>query len=70
MNAKYAIDIIESERSWGQRLDETVYRDSKEEAEAYVKKYNAPNSSAAVPDWYSFAVLRGLVELDENGKEV
>jgi hypothetical protein len=64
MNAKYAVDIIESERGWGQRVDETKYFDDKVTAEQFVEKYNAKNNLPAVPDWYDYASQPYLVDLD------
>ncbi len=53
---KWAVDIIESERGWGSKVDETIHFDSKEEAEKYVKDYNTKyNSKSTVPDWYMYA---------------
>ncbi len=49
---KILVDIIESERGWGQRLDETKEFDTIEEAVAYVKEFNSHNDKETVPDWY------------------
>lgn len=49
------VEIIESERGWGQKLDETLYFDKREDAEEYVKIYNAQNTSVVVPEWYMYA---------------
>jgi hypothetical protein len=48
----YRVDIIESERGWGQKLDETLYFDNEEEAREYVRAFNARNTETTVPDWY------------------
>ena len=58
---KILVDIIESERGWGQRLDETKEFDTLEEAQAYVKEYNSHNDKEEVPDWYMRAQLRGYL---------
>lgn len=70
--AKYRVDIIESERGWGQRLEGSHYFDSREEAAAFVKEYNADNNLDVVPDWYMYATRPVLaeVEADENGSVV
>ena len=51
----WAVDIIESERGWGSKVDETKLFDSKESADAFVKEYNKDNTAAVAPDWYMAA---------------
>lgn len=48
----YRVDDIESERGWGQKVDETHYFRTEQEAKDYVKKFNARNTADVVPDWY------------------
>lgn len=55
---KYLVDIMEYERGWGSRLDETKSFDSKTEAEAYIKEFNSKNTETVVPDWYMVAESR------------
>jgi len=55
---KVRVQIIESERGWGQRIDETIYFDTKEEAELYCKEYNSKNNEASVPEWYMYASIQ------------
>lgn len=58
----YRVDIIESERGWGSKLDETLYFDNEAEARKYVADYNAKyNTSKEVPDWYMVAEYCGKV---------
>ncbi len=64
MNVKYQVVIIESERGWGQRVDEIRHFDSLKLAEQFVEDYNAANTLPRTPDWYMFARLEGLVDLD------
>lgn len=52
---RWAVNIIESERGWGQRVDETRMFDDYDEALDFVEKYNAENNLPYVPDWYMFA---------------
>lgn len=52
---RWSVDIIESERGWGQKVEDTVFFDSEEEAKAYVKNYNKDNNLPYVPDWYMYA---------------
>ena len=48
--------IIESERGWGQRVDDVLEFDTQEEADQYAKDYNSTHNTAAeVPDWYMYA---------------
>lgn len=55
MATKWQVLIIESERGWGQRIDETRTFEDYDEAVAFVKKYNAHNNLDKVPDWYMYA---------------
>ncbi len=53
----YTVNIIESERGWGSKIDEVIHFPTAEEADQYVKdyntKYNPPVKSLNdVPDWY------------------
>jgi len=52
---KYTVRIIESERGWGQIVDEIKEFDSDDEAYEFVRKYNAQNNLDYVPDWYMYA---------------
>ena len=51
----WAVDIIESERGWGTKVDETKLFDSKESADAFVIAYNKDNIETTVPEWYMYA---------------
>jgi hypothetical protein len=57
----YRVDLIEYERGWGSKIDDTLYFDNEEEAREYVKKFNAKNTEKVVPDWYMIADYRGRV---------
>ena len=58
----YRVDIIESERGWGQKIDETKYFDNELEARAFVQRYNDQyNTAKEVPDWYMVAQYVGKV---------
>lgn len=52
------VELIESERGWGQRLDEVREFPSREEAEAFVAEFNSKNNETTVPDWYMYARIR------------
>lgn len=49
---RYRVDVIESERGWGQKIDDQVYFDTLEEAKAYQKEVNSKNNLDYVPDIY------------------
>lgn len=51
----WTVDLIESERGWGQRLDETLEFDDYDKACEYVRDFNAQNDLPHVPDWYMYA---------------
>jgi hypothetical protein len=62
----FQVDIIESERGWGSKVDETIYFDNQEEAVKYANdyndKYNPPlKAGEGVPDWYMYARYAGRV---------
>ncbi len=52
MGELWRVDIIERERGWGSKIDETKYFDNKPEAEKFVRKYNSRNTASVAPDWY------------------
>ena len=51
----WRVTVIESERGWGQRVDEYRRFETKEEAQKWVKDYNKDNNLRDVPDWYMYA---------------
>ena len=57
----YRVDIIESERGWGQKLDESRFFDTEADALSFCKKYNACNTEEVAPDWYMQANYIGRV---------
>jgi len=60
MPQKVKVDIIESEKGWGSRVDETLNFDNYEEAEKYCREYNNKyNPSGPAPDWYMYARIQG-----------
>lgn len=69
MNCVYRVTIIESERGWGQRVDEERDFKSKAEADAFVKEHNAKSiKPGPVPDVYWKACPPVLVDLDAASK--
>jgi hypothetical protein len=57
----YRVDLIEYERGWGSKIDDTLYFDNEAEAREYVSTFNANNTATTVPDWYMIADFRGRV---------
>lgn len=56
------VNIIESERGWGRKVDETKTFKTRAAAEKFVKKYNQKNEddwkkTKTVPDWYMQAEI-------------
>lgn len=49
--------IIESERGWGQKVDEVKEFATREEAVRFCSEFNSKNISDSVPDWYMVALL-------------
>lgn len=52
---QYQVNIIESEAGWGQKVDETRYFDTLDEAQQFVRRYNSYNDKPQVPAWYMYA---------------
>jgi hypothetical protein len=52
---KFIVELIESERGWGQRIDEEKEFDTYEDAVTYIKYFNKDNNKETVPDWYMYA---------------
>lgn len=48
----WRVTVIESERGWGQKVDEYRHFETKEEAQKWVTAFNAKNDLDYVPDWY------------------
>lgn len=58
---KTKVYIMESERGWGQKVDEILEFDTPEEALQYCKDYNNKHNppSDITPDWYMYADMNG-----------
>lgn len=58
---KVKVEIIESERGWGSKVDEVKYFEAETSEEAlkvaneFCKNYNSKNTEEVVPDWYMYA---------------
>ena len=51
----WAVEIIESERGWGSKVDEVKYFDNFDDAAEFVDKFNSHNIAESAPDWYMVA---------------
>lgn len=49
---RWRVDIIESERGMGQKIDDVKFFDDEKEALDFVVEYNKDNNLSYVPDWY------------------
>lgn len=65
MIQKFAVYVIESERGWGQKIDEILLFDTFVEADAKVKAINALNTAPTAPDIYWQAEDVKTVVVDE-----
>lgn len=63
LSVLHAVEIIESERGWGQKIDCVKYFDCKKDALQFCADYNAANTSATAPDWYMQANYVGEKQL-------
>ena len=52
---RFRVDIIESERGWGQKIDGHRDFETIEEADTFVIDFNKDNNLDHVPDWYMYA---------------
>ena len=59
----WAVDIIESERGWGSKVDEVKYFDNFDDAAEFVREFNSRNTAASAPDWYMVASTPKLVKI-------
>lgn len=57
----FKVQIIESEKYWGQKVDEEIYFDNEPAARAFVKIFNSNNNLDYVPDYYERAEYCGKV---------
>ena len=55
----HKVQIIESERGFGQKIDEELFFETEEKAKDYCEEYNQKNNKSITPDWYMKAVYIG-----------
>ena len=61
VKVKYIVQMMESERGWGQDYWDVDFN-TRKEAEAYMKKINDQNTSPTAPDYYMQALDIEVVE--------
>ena len=61
VNVKYIVNMMESERGWGQSYWDVEFN-TRNQAEAYMKKINDQNTSPIVPDYYVKAIGIKMIE--------
>ena len=49
---RFRVDIIESERGWGTKVDEQRFFDSADAAYKFQEEFNKVNTALTAPDWY------------------
>lgn len=65
----FSVDLLESERGWGQKIDDTVYFHYRENAENFVKEFNSTNTETKTPDWYMIALKPKEIHAIPSGKK-
>lgn len=65
----WKVTIIESERGWGQKVDEVKEFNSYEDAKKFHMEFNKENTATVVPDWY-MAALEPVFDSTEVDKKL
>ena len=55
----FKVQIIKSERGFGQKVDEELFFETEEKAIYFCSEYNKKNNNSITPDWYMKAVYIG-----------
>ena len=53
---RFRVDIIESERGWGTKIDEQRFFDDANAAFKFVEEFNSRNVETLAPYWYMKAL--------------
>ena len=64
----WQVNIIESERGWGQKLDETLYFKTEKSALSFVVKHNSKNILSTAPEIYWYAENPKFVKKEKGMK--
>jgi hypothetical protein len=51
----WKVRIIESERGWGQKVEEVKFFDNQKDAATFAHEFNSANIEDHVPYWYMYA---------------
>lgn len=55
LSETWKVEIIESERGWGTKVEEVKFFDNQKDAAAFVSEFNSTNTEDYAPDWYMYA---------------
>jgi len=61
---RWRVNIIESERGWGQKVEDVKFFDSEQQANNFVTDFNKDNNLSYTPDWYMRAETPTKVMVD------
>ena len=61
VKVKYIVQMMESERGWGQNYWDVEFK-TRKAAEAYMQKINSQNTELRAPDYYMQAMGIKMVE--------
>lgn len=61
----FKVELIESERGWGSKVDDYMICLTEEDAKEFKKEFNAENNKSTVPDWYMYAGSITEIELTD-----
>ena len=59
----WEVEIIESERGWGSKVEDVKYFDNFDDAAEFVNKFNSHNTAESAPDWYMVATTPRRVKI-------
>lgn len=62
----YRVNVWESEKGWGSRIEERIDYPTPEEAKEYVEKFNSYNSEYETPGWYMYAEGPFMIEVPDQ----
>lgn len=62
----FKVEIIESEREWGSKVDDYMICLTQEDAEMFREEFNSFNISITIPDWYMVADSISKIELNDT----
>ena len=66
----HLVNLIEHERGWGSKIDETLEFPTYDKAMEHVEEFNSKNIAQNVPDWYMVAEYAGTKEVEYTGTDL